>query len=49
MARPVSVAIAALREHYHQHYEGRLVEAVERIVAVDPAYADVNKIAANFS
>jgi len=34
-ARPVSVAIQIIREHYNQHYEGRLIEALERIVAAD--------------
>ena len=34
-ARPVHVAIQVLREHYNKHYEGRLIDALERIIAAD--------------
>ena len=48
-ARPVSVAIRVLREQYDRHYEGRLIDALEQIVSRDAAYAEDNRVAANFS
>ncbi|MBY0494990.1 MAG: response regulator [Cyanobacteria bacterium] len=48
-ARPVSVAIQVLREQYDRHYEGRLIDALERIVASDRNYEEDNRVAANFS
>jgi putative two-component system response regulator len=48
-ARSISVALDALREHADRHYEGRLVDALERIVAAEPDYAGPSKAAANFS
>jgi putative two-component system response regulator len=47
-ARPISVAIQVIREQYNRHYEGRLVDALERIAA-GPSYAEDNRIVANFS
>ena len=44
-ARPVGVALAILREHAGFHYEGRLIEALERIVARD--HDDPSKDTAN--
>jgi putative two-component system response regulator len=37
-ARSVNVAIAALREFADQHYERRIVDALERILAADGSY-----------
>jgi putative two-component system response regulator len=48
-ARPVSVAIHAIRDEYNRHYEDRLVEALERIVAGDRSYDEDSKAVANFS
>jgi len=48
-ARPVSVALAVLREQYNLHYEGRLVDALERIVGEDRNYDVASKAVANFS
>jgi putative two-component system response regulator len=48
-ARPISVAIQELREHADRHYEARLVDALERIVAADRSYVEDNRLAANFS
>lgn len=44
-ARPVSVALAILREHAGVHYESRLIDALERIVA--PGYEEPSSVAAN--
>ena len=44
-ARPASMALAILREHAGLHYEGRLIEALERIVARD--HDDPSKDTAN--
>ena len=48
-ARPASVAIRVIREQYNRHYEGRLVDALERIVAADRSYDEDNRAVANFS
>jgi putative two-component system response regulator len=48
-ARPVAVALAEVRGRADVHYEGRLVEALERVVADDPRYDDVSNVVANFS
>jgi putative two-component system response regulator len=48
-ARSVQVAMAALREQYDLHYEGRLVEALERIVSAEAALYDDSSVAASFS
>ena len=48
-ARAVRVAIQVLREQYDRHFEGRLIEALERIVSNDRSYEDDNRVAANFS
>jgi putative two-component system response regulator len=44
-ARPISVALAILREHAGLHYEVRLIDALERIVSLD--YDEASKVAAN--
>ena len=38
-----------MREYYDRHYDGRLIDALERIVETEPAYDELNKAAANFS
>ena len=48
-ARPASVAIAVLREEYDRHFEGVLIDALEKIVANDRSYEEDNRAAANFS
>ena len=48
-ARPVRVAIEVLREFSGRHYEPRLVEAIEHIVASDPAYREASSAAASVS
>ncbi|HEX6164415.1 MAG TPA: HD domain-containing phosphohydrolase [Vicinamibacterales bacterium] len=48
-ARPASVALEVLREQYDRDFEGRLIDALERIVLSDRSYEEDNKVAANFS
>ena len=48
-ARPPAVAIQVLRSEYNRHFEGRLIDALERIVASDKSYEDDSRLAANFS
>lgn len=48
-ARSVQVAMAVLREQYDQHYEGRLIEALERLVSAEPALYDESSVAASVS
>jgi putative two-component system response regulator len=49
-ARPVHVAMRVLREQYDRHYEGRLIDALERIVSAEPPpLYDDNSVAASFS
>ena len=43
------MAIEAIREHYNRHYEGRVVDALEKIVTANRSYAEDNRIVANFS
>ena len=47
--RAVAVAMAVLREQYDRHYEGRLIEALERLVSADPALYDDSSVAASVS
>jgi putative two-component system response regulator len=48
-ARPVHVAIGVLREQYDRHFEGRLIDALERIVSAEPTpLYDDNSMAASF-
>jgi putative two-component system response regulator len=44
-ARPVGVALEALREQYNRHYEGRLVDALEGIAATGDYVAASNAVA----
>jgi putative two-component system response regulator len=48
-ARPVTVALRVLREQCNRHFEGDLVDALERIVSNDKSYEEDNRVAANFS
>ena len=49
-ARPVHVAMQVLREQYDRHYEGRLIEALERIVSAEPPlHHDDSSVAASFA
>ena len=48
-ARPASVAIQVLRAEYDRHFEGRLIDALERIVMHDKSYEEDNRAVANFS
>jgi putative two-component system response regulator len=48
-ARSVQIAMEVLREQYDRHYEGRLIEALERIVSAEPALYDDSSVAASFS
>jgi putative two-component system response regulator len=48
-ARSVQVAMAVLREQSDRHYEGRLIEALERIVSAESALYDDSSVAASFS
>jgi len=47
-ARSVQVAMQVLREQYNQHYEGRLIEALEGIVGAEAAFYE-SSVAASFS
>lgn len=46
-ARPVAVAMAILRERAGLHYEARLIDALERIVAPAAGYGAASRVAAN--
>ena len=48
-ARPVHVAMQVLREESDRQYEGRLIEALERIVSAEPLHYDESSVAASFS
>ena len=48
-ARPAAVAIRVLRDEYDRHFEGRLIDALERIVTNDKSYEDDIRVVANFS
>ena len=47
-ARPVSVALEVLRQHGNRHYEVRLIDALERLLAAG-AYAEASRDLANAS
>jgi putative two-component system response regulator len=48
-ARSVQIAMAVLREQYDRHYEGRVIDALERVVCADPAGYDESSVAASVS
>jgi putative two-component system response regulator len=46
-ARPARIALQVLREEYDRQFEGRLVDALERIVAAEPRLYDASSFAAS--
>jgi putative two-component system response regulator len=46
-ARPVAAALAELRDHAGRHYEPRLIDALEQIVASDARYQDASSAVAS--
>ena len=48
-ARSVGVALAELRSYSGIHYETRLIDALERIVTLDPRYGDSSNLVARAS
>lgn len=46
-ARSVHIAMQVLREEYNQHYEGRLIEALENILSAELALYDASSVAAS--
>jgi putative two-component system response regulator len=48
-ARGFDEAIAELRLEYDKQFEGRLIEALEKILQTDPAYADPSSVVASLS
>lgn len=46
-ARPIRVAMQLLRSDYDRHFEGRLVDAVERIVASESSLYELSSRSAS--